>query len=228
MKKTHLLFIIIAGILSFASSFLVSWYMKKNQPVLPEDPSASQTDPDGQIAKPGSLPLPRSLHAAEADSMDLGLSERQLQNLIQDIRDRMQEYQNKEKQLTKEAERIELAHQSLQEEIDRLNQLRNKLSVLTQSLDDKEQQLKKSLLQIEKVEQDNFKRLAATYDKMDTTQASRILSNMASGPQYSDAIKILYYMSERTSAKVLGEIGSNQPELAAMISMKLKRVQESG
>ena len=56
--------------------------------------------------------------------MDLGLSERQLQNLIQDIRDRMQEYQNKEKQLTKEAERIELAHQSLQEEIDRLNQLR--------------------------------------------------------------------------------------------------------
>lgn len=227
MKKIHLLIIIGAGILSFVLSFGVSWYMKKNQPVLPEDPSSTQL-PEQPVSTAGTLTMPRSLNAAETDLMDLGLSERQLQNLIQDIRDRMQEYRNKEKQLMKEAERIELAHQSLQEEIDRLNQLRNKLSVLTQSLDDKEQLLKKTILQVETIEKANFQRLAATYDKMETTQASKILSNMASGPQASDAIKILYYMSERTSAKVLGDIGTTRPELAAMISMKLKRVQESG
>ena len=227
MKKIHLLIIIGAGILSFVLSFGVSWYLKKNQPVLPEDPSSTQMT-EQPVSAVGALPMPRSLNAAETDLMDLGLSERQLQNLIQDIRSRMQEYRNKEKQLMKEAERIELAHQSLQEEIDRLNQLRNKLSVLTQSLDDKEQLLKKTLLQVETIEQANFQRLAATYDKMETTQASTILTNMASGPQASDAIKILYYMSERTAAKVLGDIGTKQPELAAMISMKLKRVQESG
>lgn len=229
MKKTHLLMIIGAGIISFACSFGVSWFLKKNQPVLPEDPSQAQTNTQSPTPESGSLlPLPRSLKAAEPDSMSLGLTESQLQNLIQDIRDRMQEYRIKEKEIAKETERIDLAHQSLQEEIDRLNQLRNKIAVLAQNLDEKEQALQKTLLQIEAVEQSNFQRLAATYDKMETAQASLILANMASGPQSADAIKILYYMSERSAAKVLGDIGNKQPELAAMISIKLKRVQENG
>ncbi len=228
MKKMQLFMMIGAGILSFALSFAVSRYMKKSQPVLPPEQTAAQTPAPQNPADPGSPLMPRTLNAAQDDSVNLGLSEQQLQNLIQDIRDRMQEYRTKEKQLAQEAERIQLAHQSLQEEIDQLNQLRNKLSVLTQNLNEKEQQLKSSLLQVETVEQTNFQRLAATYDKMDTTQAGRILASMASGSQSSDAIKILYYMSERTAAKVLGEIGSSQPELAAMISMKLKRVKESG
>jgi flagellar motility protein MotE (MotC chaperone) len=227
MKKIQLFMMIGAGILSFALSFTVSRYLKKNQPVLPQEPATAQTPGPQDASDPQSLLTPRALQAASDDSMDLGLTEQQLQNLIQDIRDRMQEYRSKENQLTQEAERIQLAHQSLQEEIDQLNQLRNKLTVLTQNLDTKEQQLKNSLLQIETVEQANFQRLGATYDKMDTTQAGRILGSMASGPQSTDAIKILYYMSERT-AKVLGEIGSSQPELAAMISIKLKRVKESG
>jgi flagellar motility protein MotE (MotC chaperone) len=228
MKKIQLFILIGAGILSFAVSFTVSRHLKKSRPVLPQEPAAAQTPGVQNASDTQSLLTPRALQAAPDDSMNLGLTEQQLQNLIQDIRDRMQEYRTKEKQLTQEAERIQLAHQSLQEEIDQLNQLRNKLTVLTQNLDTREQQLKTTLLQIETVEQANFQRLAATYDKMDTTQAGRILATMASGPQASDAIKILYYMSERTAAKVLGEIGATQPDLAAMISMKLKRVKESG
>ena len=228
MKKTHLLMMIGAGVLSFAFSFGASWYLKKNQPVLPEEPSDTQAASQKETSEGTFSSLPRTLRAADRDSLAPGLSERQLQSLIHDIRDRMQEYRSREKELAKEAQRIELAHQTLQEEIDRLNQLRNKISVLTQNLDEQEQQLKKTLLQVETIEQTNFQRLAATYDKMETTQASRILANMAAGPQASDAIKILYYMSERTAAKVLGEIGNSQPDLAAMISMKLKRVQENG
>ena len=92
----------------------------------------------------------------------------------------------------------------------------------------KKKSLKESVLEIQTVEKNNFQRLAATYDKMDVTQASRILGTMASSAQAADAIKILYYMSERTSAKVLGEIGSTKPDLAVMINSKLKRIQESG
>ena len=229
MKKIHLLILIGAGILSFLFSFGASWFMKKNQPVLPPEPAKTQTENPQAASASGSLmPVPKALNAAEMDSLPQGLSERELENLIQDIRGRMQEYRSKEKKLSEEAERIQLAHQSLQEEIDRLNQLRNKISVLTQTLDEKEQAYKKTLLQIETIEQSNFQRLAATYDKMETTQASRILANMAAGSQSQDAIKILYYMTERTAAKVLGEIGTTQPDLAAMISIKLKRVQENG
>lgn len=228
MKKIQLIIVIGAGILSFVLSFTASRYVKKNQPILPPEAAATQTPGPQNTLDPQTQMLPRSLKAAAKESIDLGLTEQQLQGLIVDIRGRMQEYRSKEKYLAQEAERIQLAHQTLQEEIDQLNQLRNKLTALTQNLDTKEKQLKNTLLQIETLEQANFQRLGSTYDKMDAAQAGRILASMASGPQAPDAIKIFYYMSERAAAKVLGEIGSSQPELAAMISMKLKRVKESG
>lgn len=215
-----------AGVLSFALSFGASWIWKRNQPVLPKE--TPQAQGPNQETRDDFSSLPRALQAAETERSLPGLSERQLQGLIEDIRTRMQEYRSRETELEKEARRIELARQSLQEEIDRLNQLRNKIVMLTQNLDEKEQQYKQTLLNIKAIEAENFQHLAATYDKMDTTQAGRILANMATGPQAADAIKILYYMSERTAAKVLGEIGNSQPDLAALISIKLKRIQKNG
>lgn len=223
MKKLHLLILIATGILCFAAAFGISWHLKKKQAAnLPQPDAASAGE------KPPAAPQtgPSYLQAASFEDSSLGLSERQLQSLIEDIRARMQEYRSKEQELAQEEQRIQMTHQTLQEEIDRLNHLRAKLAVLAQEVEEKQQQLQNSLLQIETLEQANFQRLAATYDKMDTTQAARILGTMAAGPQSADAIKILYYMSERTTAKVLGEIGSSQPELAAMINLKLKRIQE--
>ncbi|HOK65201.1 MAG TPA: hypothetical protein PK054_04605 [Anaerohalosphaeraceae bacterium] len=221
MKKFHLLILIATGLLCFAAAFGVSWHLKKKRAAAVPPPSAPAADNSAAAPKAG----PSYLLAASDDNTP-GLSERQLQNLIEDIRARMQEYRTKEKQLAQEEQRIQMTQQTLQEEIDRLNQLRAKLAVLAQEVEQKQQELQKSVLQIEALEQANFQRLAATYDKMDTTQAARILAAMAAGPQASDAIKILYYMSERTTAKVLGEIGTAQPELASMINLKLKRIQE--
>jgi flagellar motility protein MotE (MotC chaperone) len=224
MKKIHLLILIAAGIVCFTAAFGISWHLKKKQAAAAAKPEAASAPqkPDRAAAPSG----PSYLQAASFEEPAGGLSERQLQNLIEDIRARMQEYRRKEKELAQEEERIQMAHQTLQEEIDRLNQLRAKLAVLTQEIEQKQQQLQETILQINTLEQSNFQRLAATYDKMDTTQAARILAAMAAGPQSADAVKILYYMSERTTAKVLGEIGSAQPELAAMINLKLKRIQE--
>lgn len=222
MKKTHLLILILTGILCFTAAFGASWYFKKKQATIP--PAASETS--AEAVSPEAIKGPSALQAASRDSYTAGLSERHLQNLIEDIRARMQEYRTKEKELAQEEQRIQMAHQTLQQEIDRLNQLRAKLAVVAQNLEEQQQQIENSILQIESLEQSNFQRLAATYDKMETSQAARILATMAAGPQASDAIKILYYMSERTAAKVLGEIGTAQPELASMINLKLKRIQE--
>jgi flagellar motility protein MotE (MotC chaperone) len=224
MKKIHLLILITTGILCFGLSFGIGWHLKKKRLAIPpQPPAASSTESSSAIDVTSG---PSYLQAASIDEYTPGLSERQLQNLIEDIRERMREYRSKQKQLAQEEQRIQLSHQTLQEEIDRLNQLRVKLAALAQNLEQKQQQLQQSILQIESIEQANFQRLAATYDKMDTTQAARILGAMAAGPQSADAIKILYYMSERTAAKVLGEIGAAQPETASMISLKLKRIQE--
>lgn len=42
-----------------------------------------------------------------------------------------------------------------------------------------------------------------------------------------DAVKILYYMSERTKAKVLAEVVTTQPQLAAILVQRLKQVTEA-
>ena len=70
---------------------------------------------------------------------------------------------------------------------------------------------------------DNMQRIASTYDKMDAKQASKIIINMASNKQLDDAVKIIYLMSERTSADLLGEIAATKPDLASLLSAELKR-----
>ena len=57
---------------------------------------------------------------------------------------------------------------------------------------------------------------------------SKIMINMAAGNQLGDAVKILYYMGDRNSGKLLGEIGNTQPDLAGTLLQQLKRVKDSG
>jgi beta-glucanase (GH16 family) len=49
---------------------------------------------------------------------------------------------------------------------------------------------------------------------------------MVTNQQSKDAVQILYYMSDRTCAKVLGEIANTKPDAAAMLSLELKRIKE--
>ena len=52
--------------------------------------------------------------------------------------------------------------------------------------------------------------------------------SMAANNQLQDAVKILYYMNDRNAGKLLGEIGSTQPDIAGVLSLQLKRVKEGG
>jgi flagellar motility protein MotE (MotC chaperone) len=61
---------------------------------------------------------------------------------------------------------------------------------------------------------------------MDTTQSAKILTTMASNNQIKDAVKILYYMSERNAGKLLGEIGTTRPDTASELSLQLKQIKE--
>jgi flagellar motility protein MotE (MotC chaperone) len=138
----------------------------------------------------------------------------------------MLDYKDKQKDLDQQAQRIELARQTLQEEIEQLNQLREKLNLTLTSLQEKERTIRDSLIEIETIEKGNLQRIAATYDKMDSTQAGKILATMASNKQTLDAVKILYYMSERSAGKLLGEIGNASPEVAGALIIQLKQVKE--
>lgn len=225
MKKIHIICIAGAGLISFLSVFGGGlWLKKKNAPAptaASENPAAAVT-PEGQT---GSGSILAELNSATMTE-ELGMSETQLKNLIFDIRQKMKEYEIKEKQLEQEKQQVEIARQTLAQDVERLTQLQEKLNFALAAIQDKERALEKSLLEINTLEKTNLQRIAGTYDKMDPAQSGKILSTMAANNQVQDAVKILYYMSERIAGKVLGEIGTSSPEAAAALSLQLKRIKE--
>ena len=227
MKKKQFIILLLAGLLSFASTFTVSWVIKKKKAAAMAAQQAQEIETQ-QVASNAQDNFfdSASLIAQTENPNDVGISERQLQHLILDIRNKLKDHRDRQKALDSEAERIEISRQSMQEDIDRLNNLQNKLNLTLAEIHQKETALKDSLTEIDALEKDNFQRLASTYDKMDATKAGLIMTTMATSNQLQDSVKILYYMSERTAGKLLAEIATKQPELASVICMQLKHVKE--
>jgi chromosome segregation ATPase len=227
MKKAQLILIVLAGLLSFASTFTVSWVIKKNKAVAVAAQQAKQADSQQTVSESqrdffGTM----SMTPTAANLDEAGLSERELQSLIYDIRSKLKEHRDRQKAMDAEAERIEISRQSLQEDIDRLNELQNKLNLTLAEIHQKETALKNTMTEIDALEKDNFRHLASMYEKMDATQAGRIMTTMATGNQLKDSVKILYYMNERMAGKLLSEIAAKQPELASVICTHLKHARE--
>ena len=227
MKKIQIIILVGAGVVSFAGTFAVTLLAKRSEPALPVSVVDEQTDADAGLAGPGGIRSPEKLPSGRADVITKGMTEKQLQNLIYGIREKMKEYKSREKNLELQEERLRTARSSLQEDIDRLDNLRVQLTTTVATLKQQETSLQNKMVEIGAVEKSNVQSIAGRYDKMDISQASKIMVNMVSHNQLDDAAKIIYYMSERTSGKLLGEIGNTNPEFAVILCEQLKRMRES-
>jgi len=61
---------------------------------------------------------------------------------------------------------------------------------------------------------------AASTSETQGAEAGRLIGS------FDDAVKILHYMTERTKAKLLAEMASSEPALAAVLSQRLKQIVE--
>lgn len=232
MNKLRIIILASAGLVSFAGVFTVSWFIIKSRPASPEttqeqvqeETSSGMFDFSGPDSNTEISLLENGVTSYK---LSKSMTEKQLKSLIYDIREKMKEYRYSEKELDRRKQRMQVLQDTLQEDIDRLDTLRVQLTSIISNLQQQEHSLKQTTLMIDEIEQTNMKNLAARYDKMSTDMASNIMINMVSNNQLNDAVKIMYYMSARTSGKLLGEIGNNQPSLAALISLQLKRIKES-
>jgi flagellar motility protein MotE (MotC chaperone) len=228
MKKKHMIVMILAGVVSFAGSFGTTYFLRKSQPAEAGAAVESGENNDDTIGNMSGIDPTHSRIIAGDQNLSRSMTEKQLNNLIYDIREKMKELQRREKELTYQEERIQSARDTLQQDIDNLDNLRVQLTTTLAKLKSQEDNLRKTIVEITSAEKANIQRLASYYDKMDVTQSSKIMTNMASGSQLDDAVKIIYSMTERTAGKLLGEIGNTQPELATVLSQQLQRVKEGG
>lgn len=215
------------GLISFGATFGITKMLKGPAPAVatetPEVEAPIETAPPIIEDKVPEL----KINENPGEEIARGMTEKQMQGLIFDIREKMKEYKSRERQLTEQEERVRVAREGLQEDITRLNQLQAQLTLVYEKIRKQESSLQARQLDISETEKANMQKLAMTYDKMDSAQAGKVLISMAANQQLPDAVKILYYMSERTSAKVLGEIASTKPEVASALSLELKRVRDT-
>jgi len=224
MRKLQIIILAAAGLASFAGAFGFTWYMKRHTS---EAAAAVSPTEAGPTAAPAAEAYAETFKAGDTNPLKAAMHEEELKSLIFDVREKMNEYKSKERTLAEDEQRIETARQDLQADIERLSQLHDAMNVTMGRLKQREEALQNRILEISAVEKENLQRIAATYDKMDATQASKIIINMASNKQLDDAVKIIHLMSERTAAKLLGEISTSKPDLASLLSIELKKVKGS-
>lgn len=238
MSKKLIMVTAAVGLVSFAGAFVFAWLSKKapvtgtgepNQPV----PAVQETELE--------LPRPQAdtmaAFATDENVMTKAMTEKQLKYLVYEVQEKMQEYKNKLQGLETRERRLQMAHDALKKDIENLNNLRIELVTAVAGLKDERDKLLKSRVEVAQAEKANLAKIAATYDKMDSASASKILSSMCSSQtpgsgsadadtNRDDAVKILHYMTERTKAQVLAELVTSEPKLAASLCEKLKQVVE--
>lgn len=234
MTKKMIIITAVAGLTSFGGAFGVAWLTRPVQPPQPE--STQQVAGDVQT---GGLMPPQADAAGQtgADSMRT-LTEKQLKELIYEVREKIRQYQDKFESLETREKRLQMAQESLRQDVEELNELQVGLASAIANLKSERDRLLQSRVEIAAQEKVNLTAIAATYDKMDPASAGEIITNMCMGNTQTltttgqnvgleDAVKILHYMTERTKAKVLAELVTAQPTLAAVLVQKLKQIAES-
>jgi len=227
VSKKFIIITAAAGLISFAAAFGLSFMKSKKAAQIAAEQQAKE------LAAKAAEQSEQDKIAQALGTKDtsLALTEKQLEGLIYDIRDKIREYNKRMNGLSSTEERVKIAQAQLKKDIDELADLRTELASTVAALKQEHERLLKSRIEIKGSEQQNLASIAATYDKMNATGAAEIFTNMSKldtdqSKGLDDVVKILYYMNDRTKAKVLAELVNTEPKLAAVLSRELKRIRE--
>jgi len=227
VSKKFIIITAAAGLVSFTIVFGLSFIRNKKAAQLAAEQQATE-----QAAKAAAGSEDTKIaQALGTKDTNLSLTEKQLEGLIYDVRDKIREYKKRMKELSSTEERVRTAQAQLKKDIEELTDLRAELASTVVALKQEHERLLKTRVEIEKSEQQNLAGIAATYDKMNASGAAEIFTNMSKldttqSKGLDDVVKILYYMNDRTKAKVLAELVNTEPKLAAVLSQELKRIKE--
>jgi flagellar motility protein MotE (MotC chaperone) len=223
------------GLTSFAGAFAFAWFTKP-APESRSDESNQPTVADFDFTIQPILPEAGMISPVD-NKIKKTMMEKRLKSLAFEIREKIQEYNDKIEAIELQAQRLETSRDALKKDIEKLNNLQVELASTVAGLKEQRAKLLKTRVDIDEAEKSNLVSIAATYDKMDPTSAGKILTNMCKkqgqnvvvGKENSglkDAVKILHYMTERTKAKVLAELVTSEPQLASLLCQRLKQISE--
>ncbi len=237
MKKKQILILAGTGLVSFAGFFAFGWLSGPDTTATGnlQNKGIAQVQQQETVPKPPWLG-PENPEAIDqvAESEKMAMTRSQLKGLMHDIHEKTLEYNTKIQTLELRKQRLELVQNDLKADIEKLDKLREELSSLTAGLRAEQDKLLKTRIKINNNEKTNLMAIAATYDKMKSASAVKILSSIcSSGTSQShkaknmdDVVKILYFMTEKPKAKLLAEMVNSNAKLTAILCQRLKRITE--
>jgi flagellar motility protein MotE (MotC chaperone) len=218
MGIKKIIMLLVACLVSLGVSFGATWFIISNKDNGGEENATMQAGLGGEQE-----PEPSPMAMTNANN---SMTEKRLEGLMHDVSEKMREYNQRDKEMEQLEERLAIVKGTLDEDLDRMQELQEKLTLKISDLKEEHDKIRKSMVVIDENESKRFKQLAAIYDKMDETQAAGIITNMMANNQLEDAVKIIYFMSERKAAKLLGEVSVLEPKLGAVLCDRLKRVKD--
>ena len=211
-KKLPALILIALGVVAFGASYGLSLWLGAGPTQAGAETQVTSTGPDDKEP-----PVPQG--AGEEGAQ---LEEKHLTALIREVRAKLTDCEEREARLREEEHRLRIAHQDLQDEAQQLETLRLGLADAITNLQQAKAELGQGRYTFEKEEEENLKNLAAVFASMDTTEAAKTLNEMCVNNQEADVVKILRFMPERNTAKVLAAMSDNT--VRARLCGQMKRV----
>ena len=236
MNKKLLLFVIlpVAALVSFGGMFVTGWLTTSPPPE--DDPNAPSPDVvASQQAQLTPTPMVTAQSAqAQEQARQRGMSERQLTELISEMQNKIQQYDQKIESLAAREEQLDVVAQSLKEDVKRLDAVRMEVANAVAGLKKQIQDLEAQRITIEQREQANLLVTAETWAKIDPTNVAKIiLSYDKEAPDpitkknehMENAVKVLYLMDVKKRGPVLDALVlDDQAQLAANLSLKIKNI----
>ncbi|MGH7173158.1 MAG: hypothetical protein ACRELG_22990 [Gemmataceae bacterium] len=247
MKNLFLIGITSLVLFALSASGSYFWQQKMKNGQAKE----TETHKDKETVKPGtgaaqtntshgdSVPKAAARPAYNANTEEIA-------RMTTELRMRLAAVREREDQLTARKKQLDMLQEDIRGERTALDDLRtqvkNEMEALNEaiqgvekkrgSLDEERQKISKStkemegrLVQLQKDEQDNLKKMSGMYNSMSPESAAKILQNLADTGKLDTAVKVLGLMQDRQAAKVLAEL--TDAGLAAQMVEKLKNLRRA-
>jgi chromosome segregation ATPase len=163
---------------------------------------------------------------AAAEGRRLQPEEQELNQLIKDVRVRLQQVERQERELQERESRMAMAAAQLSRQAEDLEKLRVELAAAYTPLKESRGELMKTRTMIRNQEILNVQNTAKMWAKMDPANCARLVVEMFGNDQAEAATKIIHFLPEKSWAAIMDEIQDIGPAVDVIIR-QLRVVRET-
>jgi hypothetical protein len=210
----------VLAVVSFLASLLVTQHFTAPSPegmLLATEEEKIPVDPDALLLN--------SMAQATGDKMTP--KERQLDELIREVRAKLKELERRERRLNEREKRLATASDQLKAQIRKLSDLKVELASAIGPLRAARQKMLRFRVLITSQEMANVEAAAKMWEKMEPANAARLMVEMWQTRQGQTATKIFHRLSDKSKAAVMDELKGERlgPEI---IRQQLLVVRDDG